>query len=253
MYKNLKIYISKNNLIKIGIIFIVSVILIVSELSNIYAFDKTGSISIKYKIVDGDKELFLPNVEFQLYNIGTWVDGKIELNEDFKESDITIDNNETYSSIINKSKQLCYFAKKSNIVSRNGITNDLGIIRYNKLDIGVYLIYQTESKFYNGKYYNSLPMLISIPTQIENEVIYDIKSEVKTEDNPTGDNPSEDNPSEDNPTGDNPTGDNPSEDNPNKYINHKVKTGDESKIELFLFLFIISFGAYFIINRNKKY
>lgn len=143
--------------------------------SNTVDFNKKGSIEITLKLET--EEIAIPGVELSVYKLADATEENYNLKftytEEYNDCQVSLDDltdntltNDLLKCTENKS------AKYSNITDNNGK------VKYEDLDLGLYLIKQTNKV---KGYSNIEPFLITIPNIENNSWIYDIKSLPKTE------------------------------------------------------------------------
>ena len=143
--------------------------------SNTVDFNKKGSIEITVKLET--EEIATPGVELSVYKLADATEENYNLKftytEEYNDCQVSLDDltdnnltNDLLKCTENKS------AKYSDITDNNGK------VKYDDLDLGLYLIKQTNKV---KGYSNIEPFLITIPNIENNSWIYDIKSLPKTE------------------------------------------------------------------------
>ena len=200
-----------------GVVLLISVV----AFGNIgEAAGRTGSICIKYLGQDQeDKKIPLSGVEFALYRVGTMENGEWLLTEEFGDSGVSLQDN-TASGRRNQAEKLLNYALEQHITGTLKKTDESGTAVYDGLDEGLYMSAQTEQFVYQDKsVFISSPSLISIPSETNGEVTYEViiepKSERKTQE--------------------------PPKETPKSP--EKVKTGDESAVGVYGILLLICAGV----------
>lgn len=158
----------------IFMIFFMSFIIDVNA-EHIVDFSKKGSIEITLEEQEENKGI--SGAEITIYKIA---DAKSENSnlvfeyiEQLKECSVDLKKLDEPSAASEISKCITMDVPKY-----IGTTNDLGIIKFNRLDLGIYLILQTKQV---EKYSSIEPFLALIPIDEENKWTYDIKAIPKTE------------------------------------------------------------------------
>lgn len=169
----------KRNLSKIFII-IISLFLVLPEVkaeenTNIVDFTRKGSISITLE--DLEENLPIKEAEISLYHIANATEENHNLKfiytEELKECEIPLTNLE--DDTLASSLSNCI---KDETTSIKGKSNEDGIAKFNDLDLGLYLVTQT-NKVEGYSSFDSF--LIMIPQIENNNWIYDLKASPKTE------------------------------------------------------------------------
>ena len=167
--------------IKYLTLFIVSFFLnmnIVNASDNDYVidFNSKGSISVTLKETEGTNAI--EGAEISLYHVASVSTENNKLiytyNNEFKmcEADLSDLTNESLTDEINK----CI--TNSSVTGQSKITNKDGNVKFENLELGLYLVKQTNNVI---GYSNIDPFMVSIPENIENKWVYDIKAEPKTD------------------------------------------------------------------------
>ena len=168
---------------KIKYLFIFIMMLLVNNNSvlaidnnNIIDFDKTGSTTITLKESNNNDSIV--GAELTIYQIANAsVDNHnliFAYHENIKEcnGDLSDLSNINLPSIIDK----CI--SKVTLPSQTKLTNVDGIVKFDNLKLGLYLIKQTNKV---DGYSNIAPILVMIPKEENNKWIYNINSEPKTD------------------------------------------------------------------------
>lgn len=148
----------KNKLFRVMIMFLATAMLCCSSLIYINAL-QTYSITIQFS---------LGSHAFSLYKIADIKNNDYILTDDFKDYNIDINDKE----IKNLSYILENYVKRDNIQSiKNGTSNIDGILKWDSLDQGLYLIVG-ESYQYKNKKVTIAPSIIALSNNVNNE--YDV-------------------------------------------------------------------------------
>ena len=143
---------------------------------HIVDFNKKGTINITLK--DTDDINRIKGAEITIYHVATASskDNKLvyTYNEAIKDckGDLTNLSNESLTSEINK----CI--ANATVPSQSKLTNNEGIVEFKNLELGLYLVKQTNNV---EGYSNIDPFLVNIPKELDNKWTYDIKAEPKTD------------------------------------------------------------------------
>lgn len=133
-----------------------------------------------------------------------------------------------------QAKQLLEYARKKGISGNQQLTDSMGHIVFSNLNEGMYLITQIGSVKNGNDTFESAPFLVSVPSDIDGYLMYDVKVEPKmtwlTNNVPPSvpEKPSEKNPSED------------------------TNTGVQVKKTIWIVLVLCSFGMIVILGRRLK-
>lgn len=128
--------------------------------------DKTGSISVI--LTEGKKGTSFEGVSFSCKLVATIENGSYVLSEDLRESGVNLNN-------IQNSNELEVAATKLSGVSSGGevgYTDEGGKLRFDGLDIGVYLVKPLNTSGYD----DVTPFIVGVPTwsEAEGTMVYDI-------------------------------------------------------------------------------
>lgn len=166
--------IRKLNCLVFGILLLISFISPVNA-SNTIDLNKKGSI--KVTLQDIEENNGIKGAELTIYKVA---DAKIknhnlyyEYTEDFKECAANLNklNDDNFANEVKK----CF---KSELVGKSLITDSNGIVEFKKLDLGLYLIRQTN----NVKGYSKIDSFLSvIPKEENNSFVYDVNAYPKTD------------------------------------------------------------------------
>ncbi len=200
---------------------------------NAYASEITGTISIKYLArTPEDIEIAILDIPFEMYRIGRWSGDALLLEGEFAPSGVSMEESTAFGR--QRQADLLYkYAKEHKLSCTREQTNIDGIVRFDNLTTGVYLIAQSRDAKYKdkGKFVFS-PVLISLPTEVNGEFLYNINAEPKIEYVP-GENPNNAVPET-------------TKDNQN------IQTGDNQYIGLYVIIGFISLMISGIVLFRKK-
>ena len=143
---------------------------------NIVDFSKTGTIEISLN--ENITETPISGAEINIYQVAIPTSTNHNLAFTYLKD---IENCEAnLSNLQNQSlpNEISKCINNSNIPSQIKITNEQGIVNFDNLDLGLYLITQTNQV---SGYSNITPFLVAIPKEDNNKWIYDIKATPKTE------------------------------------------------------------------------
>lgn len=161
---------NKIKYIFIVIVFFIGVFPVLAD-DNTVDFSRKGSISIT--LSDNIDNTTVEGAMITIYKVADAVDedNNLKFSYDDKLNDCKDDldkgniTNNVLTCVVN-----------SNVVSYNGITNKYGTIKFNNLDLGLYLVIQTNEV---EGYSKISPFLIMIPKTIDNSWNYDIEASPK--------------------------------------------------------------------------
>lgn len=142
---------------------------------HIVDFSKNGSINITLKENDINA---ISSAEITIYHVATVTskDNKLvyTYNEAIKDCQGNLNDltDESLTDEINK----CI--TNVSLPSQSKLTNNEGRIDFKNLELGLYLVRQTNNV---EGYSNIEPFLVNIPKEIDNKWVYDIKAEPKTD------------------------------------------------------------------------
>ena len=143
---------------------------------HIVDFNKKGTISITLK--DPDDINRIKGAEITIYHVATVSSKNNKLvytyNDTIKDckGDLSDLTNESLTSEINK----CITDEA--LPSQKKLTNNEGTVKFENLELGLYLVKQTNNV---EGYSNIDPFLVNIPKELDNKWTYDIKAEPKTD------------------------------------------------------------------------
>ena len=159
------------------ILFLVDNNIVNAEVKNhIIDFDKKGSIEIVLK--DFDETNKIEGAEIALYYVASVSSENNQLIYKYVESLNDCNGNLddlTNPSLVNDVNK-CIINKE--ISNSTKITNKDGIVKFEELNLGLYLVMQTNDV---QGYSKIEPFLISIPENLDNKWNYDIEAEPKTD------------------------------------------------------------------------
>lgn len=197
MIKQLKIY--SLLLLLMSVLF--------GSLFQVHAESRMGSIDIDYKgRTDNREEIILSRAKFEIIPIQYEENGNWVWKSSFEDCGISL--NDTSAEARNKqAKQLLEYARKKGVSGTQQLTDSMGHALFNELNEGMYLVFQIGSVKNGNDTFESAPFLVSIPSDIDGYLVYDVKVEPKvtwiTDNAPptVPEKPSEKNPPEDTNTG----------------------------------------------------
>lgn len=141
---------------------------------NVYAVDSDhGSITVYLE--QSVRGTSIANVEFDLIKVGEVVDGEYELVDSLKNVELNL-NDLTNAEKLKEGAEVISTAVETNNVSGvKKATDSKGIVKYDNLELGVYLLKSLNTKTYD----HVSPALIAIPTfdstkNNPNDMTYDI-------------------------------------------------------------------------------
>ena len=194
-------------------------ILPVNVYANEYESDRLGSITIQLN----DIETSLYRVEFECYRVARVRMGTVmnfDLLDEYEECGVSINSLYTAEDYRNAIELFSKRIEESELKGEKKKTDKEGIVKFEELQHGIYLIVQKDPNNYG--YVD--PFLVQIPyTQSGSEWIYDVEVLAKGEKFPIV-----------------PVNTQP------------VKTGDESRWEIWLVVVVLAGGAVFAINKKRK-
>ena len=193
--------------LKIHSLFLLLISLLFVSLIQVHADSRTGSIDIDYKgRTDNQEEIILSGAKFEIIPIQYVENEKWVWQSSFVDCGISL--NDTSAEARNKqAKQLLEYARKKGISGNQQLTDSMGHTVFSNLNEGMYLITQIGYVKNGNDTFESAPFLVSIPSDIDGYLMYDVKVEPKvtwrTNNVPPSvpEKPSEKNPPEDTNTG----------------------------------------------------
>ena len=182
-------------------LFLLLISLLFVSLIQVHADSRTGSIDIDYKgRTDNQEEIILSGAKFEIIPIQYVENGNWAWQSSFVDCGISL--NDTSAEARNKqAKQLLEYARKK------GVSGNQQLTVFSNLNEGMYLITQMGSVKNGNDKFESAPFLVSVPSDIDGYLMYDVKVEPKvtwlTNNVPPSvpEKPSEKNPPEDTNTG----------------------------------------------------
>ena len=177
------------------------------SLFQVHAESRMGSIEIDYKgRTDNREEIILSGAKFEIIPIQYVENGNWIWKSSFENCGISL--NDTSAEARNKqAKQLLEYARKKGVSGNQQLTDSMGHALFNELNEGMYLVFQIGSVKNGNDTFESAPFLVSIPSDIDGYLVYDVKVEPKvtwiTDNAPptVPEKPSEKNPPENTNTG----------------------------------------------------
>jgi len=140
---------------------------------HIVDFDRNASITITLR--EQDENTPINGAEITIYQVATATNKNNNLsfiyNEKLQICDLDLSNN-------NLAKQIDKCIKEVELPSQKELTNEEGIVEFNKLPLGLYLVKQTNEVY---EYSTIDPFLIATPKEEDNRWVYDIEATPKTE------------------------------------------------------------------------
>ncbi|MGL5646287.1 MAG: Cna B-type domain-containing protein [Clostridium sp.] len=134
------------------------------------AYGDEGDYDYSVTIEHRNSNKPIENSKFKLYYIGTTIDGKLLLDRNFKDSNLTLDN-------MNGNVIEAYIKKNEIKNTREEITNEKGIAKFAGLSKGIYFIQGPEESLIKTK-----PFIVSLPRKsINGEEEKNIVIKTKTE------------------------------------------------------------------------
>lgn len=193
-----------------------------------------GSIDIDYKgRTDNQEEIILSGAKFEIIPIQYVENEKWVWQSSFVDCGVSL--HDTSAEARNKqAKQLLEYARKKGVSGNQQLTDSMGHALFSGLNEGMYLVFQIDSVKNGNDTFESAPFLVSIPSDIDGYLVYDVKVEPKvtwiTDNAP--------------PT----VPEKPSEKNPPKDTN----TGVQVKRTTWIVLALCSFGMLVLLGRRLK-
>lgn len=193
--------------LKIYSLFLLLISLLFVSLIQVHADSRTGSIDIDYKgRTDSQEEIILSGAKFEIIPIQYIENEKWVWQSSFVDCGVSL--HDTSAEARNKqAKQLLEYARKKCIAGNQQLTDSMGHALFSGLNEGMYLVFQIDSVKNGNDTFESAPFLVSIPSDIDGYLVYDVKVEPKvtwiTDNAPptVPEKPSEKNPPEDTNTG----------------------------------------------------
>lgn len=138
---------------------------------NIVDFDKKGSISITLSEVTEDMKV--SGADITIYKVAGAYSKDSNLAFNYHES---LKDYETDLKDGNITDEILDVITENDVSNFSGTTNELGIVTFTNLDLGLYLVIQTNQV---EGYSKIEPFLVFIPEVIDNKWVYDIEAEPK--------------------------------------------------------------------------
>lgn len=137
-------------------------------------FEKKGSLKIELQ--EQTENTSVSNAEITIYKLADAVE--VNNNLSFKYVNKLNDCKVEVNSIKEVDDDLYSCIENKDLVEYKGITNNLGIVEFNNLDLGLYLVKETNSPS-NYSYFEDF--LVMLPNFLDNNWIYDVYSTPKTD------------------------------------------------------------------------
>lgn len=193
--------------LKIHSLFLLLISLLFVSLIQVHADSRMGSIDIDYKgRTDNQEEIILSGAKFEIIPIQYVENEKWVWQSSFVDCGVSL--HDTSAEARNKqAKQLLEYARKKGVSGNQQLTDSMGHALFSGLNEGMYLVFQIDSVKNGNDTFESAPFLVSIPSDIDGYLVYDVKVEPKvtwlTNNVPSSvsEKPSEKNPPEDTNTG----------------------------------------------------
>lgn len=221
--------------LKIHSLLLLLISLLFVSLIQVHADSRMGSIDIDYKgRTDSQEEIVLSGAKFEIIPIQYVENEKWVWQSSFVDCGISL--NDTSAEARNKqAKQLLEYARKKGVSGNQQLTDSTGHTVFSNLNEGMYLITQIDSVKNGNDTFESAPFLVSVPSDIDGYLVYDvIKVEPKVTWLTNNVPPS--------------VPEKPSEKNPPKDTN----TGVQVKKKTWIVLALCSFGMIVILGRRLK-
>ena len=148
-----------------------TVFLFLISITAVSALDEVGSITVNLE--EGKKGTSVKNVELELIKVGDVVNGQYLFIDDLQDIEIDLNTLETAEDMKNAAYTISKITASKNIVGTRKTTNDYGMVKFDQLENGVYLLQATDI----NKYENIVSTLISVPVfnnESKNSMNYDI-------------------------------------------------------------------------------
>lgn len=215
-------------------LFLLLIVLLLVSLIQVHADSRTGSIDIDYKgRTDNQEEIILSGAKFEIIPIQYVENGNWVWQSSFENCSISL--HDTSAEARNKqAKQLLEYARKKGVSGNQQLTDSTGHTVFSNLNEGMYLITQIDSVKNGNDTFESAPFLVSVPSDIDGYLMYDVKVEPKVTWLTNNVPPS--------------VPEKPSEKNPPKDTN----TGVQVKRMTWIILALCSFGMIIILGRRLK-
>ena len=138
---------------------------------DIVDFNKKGTIKITLKELKEDT--FVSNASITIYKLADATSKDSNLAFNYHKSLLPYENDIKEGNITN---EILKVVKENEIINFNKTTNEQGIVEFTNLDLGLYLVTQTNTV---EGYSIVSPFLVYIPKDIDNKWAYDIESSPK--------------------------------------------------------------------------
>lgn len=149
-----------------------TVFLFFISITNISALEEVkGSVTVNLE--EGKKGTSVKNVELELIKIADIINGQYFLINDLQNTEVNLNTLETAEDMKNAAYTISKITASKNIVGTRKTTNDYGMVKFDQLENGVYLLQATDI----NKYENIVSTLISVPVfnnESKNSMNYDI-------------------------------------------------------------------------------
>lgn len=167
----------KSNIFNLSLLF--ALLFFCSSFIYLDAESKMGSIQILYiGRTDSRDEVVLSDAEFSLYPIQYLKNDEFVWTDEFKNSDVSLEKSDAEDRE-KQANQLFEYARKNNISATIQTTDASGKTQFNQLNAGIYLLVQNDIISNGMDQFTSAPFLVSIPTEIDEKMEYDITVEPK--------------------------------------------------------------------------
>lgn len=167
----------KSNIFSLSLLF--ALLFFCSSFIYLDAESRMGSIQILYKgRTDSRDEVILSDAEFSLYLIQYLKNDEFVWTDDFKNSDVSLEKSDAEDRE-KQANQLFEYARKNNISATIQTTDTSGKTLFNQLNAGIYLLVQNDIISNGMDQFTSAPFLVSIPSEIDGKMEYDITVEPK--------------------------------------------------------------------------
>ncbi len=150
------------------------------------AAENTGTLTIYFHgKTPAGTEINLSDTVFHIHKAAVMVNGEWTLTEPFQDAGITFEDTGA-SQMKKNAERLQDYALENAIPGQTEKTGDNGRVSFEKLDMGMYLIYQDSDRIWeeNGQKtgFRSAPFLISIPSRdTEGNTLWTVTAEPKNE------------------------------------------------------------------------
>ena len=160
--------------IKYLIVLLLLLIIPTYAQADIVDFNKKGTITIE--LIESTDNTKVSDAEITIYKLANATE--VDNNLSFKYIDELKDCNVNITDLKEVTTELNDCIKDKVLPSYNLITDTNGTVKFNNLDLGLYLV---KEKKVPDKYSSFDPFLLMIPMQIDNSWTYDIVSNPKTD------------------------------------------------------------------------